>query len=153
MALMMEGKSVIALMATLVLICGGVVKAQTDCQSLLLSLAPCVTYVTGNGGSAPPAACCTALSSVVKQNASCLCLVLTGNSGIPNVNTTTALGLPKACNVETPPISGCYTVAPTSEPSVNNVPPPIEGGKTNAGALLAPSIVMIFSTVGLVLMK
>uniref|UniRef100_A0A0D9WW24 Bifunctional inhibitor/plant lipid transfer protein/seed storage helical domain-containing protein n=1 Tax=Leersia perrieri TaxID=77586 RepID=A0A0D9WW24_9ORYZ len=97
--------------------------AQGSCMTEIISLAPCLGYISGNS-TAPKPACCTALSSVVKSKPECLCSVLGGGAsslGV-TVNNTRALELPAACNVKTPPPSQCSTVgvpvaAPTSSPA------------------------------------
>lgn len=84
------------------------VAAQLSCTNVLISLSPCLNYITGNS-STPSSNCCTQLASVVRSQPQCLCQVLTGGGsslGI-NVNQTQALALPGACNVQTPPISSC----------------------------------------------
>jgi len=82
--------------------------AQSDCTSVLISMSPCLNYITGNS-STPSSQCCTQLASVVRSSPQCLCQVLNGGGsslGI-NVNQTQAIALPGACNVQTPPISSC----------------------------------------------
>ncbi|XP_010511517.1 PREDICTED: non-specific lipid-transfer protein-like protein At2g13820 [Camelina sativa] len=86
------------------------VSAQSGCTNVLISLSPCLNYITGNSTS-PSQQCCRQLGSVVQSSPDCLCQVLNGGGsqlGI-NVNQTQALGLPKACNVQTPPVSRCST--------------------------------------------
>ncbi|CAL9221899.1 unnamed protein product [Arabidopsis halleri] len=86
------------------------VSAQSSCTNVLISLAPCLNYITGNSTS-PTQQCCRQLGSVVQSSPDCLCQVLNGGGsqlGI-NVNQTQALGLPRACNVQTPPVSRCNT--------------------------------------------
>lgn len=83
-------------------------RAQSDCTNVIISLAPCLTYVSGSS-STPSPSCCSQLASVVKSNPRCLCTVLNGGSsnfGV-SINETLALALPGACNVETPPVSRC----------------------------------------------
>ncbi|CAA0828090.1 Bifunctional inhibitor/lipid-transfer protein/seed storage 2S albumin superfamily protein [Striga hermonthica] len=82
-----------------------------DCTMALVSLSPCVAYISGNS-SAPSAPCCSRLSGVVRSQPQCLCGLLKGgtsNFGIL-VNRTTALALPSACRVETPPVCQCDAV-------------------------------------------
>ncbi|GLJ34070.1 hypothetical protein SUGI_0684960 [Cryptomeria japonica] len=156
---MAEVKAIMGFVVLVALIGAADVAAQTDCQTEIGTLLPCVSYVGGNDKE-PSAACCSALAKVVSTNASCLCLVLTGNSGFP-INMTKALALPTACNVVTPPVSDCNKAtapAPTvvaSGPISNpgNAPPPATGANTNAGTVFAPSMVAIASMTALVLMK
>ncbi|EOA31584.1 hypothetical protein CARUB_v10014778mg [Capsella rubella] len=86
------------------------VSAQTGCTNVLISLSPCLNYITGNSTS-PTQQCCRQLGSVVQSSPDCLCQVLNGGGSQLgfNVNQTQALGLPKACNVQTPPVSRCNT--------------------------------------------
>ncbi|KAF8016760.1 hypothetical protein BT93_H2093 [Corymbia citriodora subsp. variegata] len=94
------------------------VAAQSSCTNVLISLSPCLNYITGNS-STPSSNCCTQLASVVRSQPQCLCQVLSGGSsslGI-NVNQTQALALPGACNVQTPPISSCNAASPAESPS------------------------------------
>ncbi|AEE76657.1 putative plant lipid transfer protein/Par allergen [Arabidopsis thaliana] len=86
------------------------VSAQSSCTNALISMSPCLNYITGNSTS-PNQQCCNQLSRVVQSSPDCLCQVLNGGGsqlGI-NVNQTQALGLPRACNVQTPPVSRCNT--------------------------------------------
>ncbi|KAK1305203.1 hypothetical protein QJS10_CPB11g01622 [Acorus calamus] len=78
------------------------------CNSAIVGLAPCLNYVTGSSSS-PTQSCCTQLASVVKAQPRCLCLLLNGGGSSFGVtlNETRALELPRACNVQTPPVSEC----------------------------------------------
>ncbi|KAJ6725996.1 BIFUNCTIONAL INHIBITOR/LIPID-TRANSFER PROTEIN/SEED STORAGE 2S ALBUMIN SUPERFAMILY PROTEIN [Salix purpurea] len=92
--------------------------AQSDCTSVLISLSPCLNYITGNS-STPSSQCCTQLASVVRSSPQCLCQVLNGGGaslGI-NVNQTQAIALPGACKVQTPPISSCNGASPAASPA------------------------------------
>ncbi|KAL5197378.1 hypothetical protein ABZP36_000890 [Zizania latifolia] len=120
-----------------------------SCTTEIISLAPCLDYMSGNA-STPPPSCCTALSSVVTSKPECLCKVLGGGAsslGIA-INNTRALELPAACNVKTPPASKCNTLgaplpspAVPSTPGVPNAPPagtgskatPTTGGQSSSG--------------------
>ncbi|KNA23761.1 hypothetical protein SOVF_022250 [Spinacia oleracea] len=90
------------------------VKAQSgtnSCTTVLLTMASCLNFITGNSSS-PASSCCSALSSVVQSQPQCLCAAL--NSGAAAslgvaINQTRALGLPNACNVQTPSVSQCNT--------------------------------------------
>ncbi|CAN6999612.1 hypothetical protein IGI04_019732 [Brassica rapa subsp. trilocularis] len=84
------------------------VLAQSTCTSALISMSPCLNYITGNT-TTPSQQCCSQLGNVVRSSPDCLCQVLNGGGsqlGI-NVNQTQALALPRACNVQTPPVSRC----------------------------------------------
>lgn len=82
--------------------------AQSGCTSVLMTLSPCLNYVTGNS-STPSPSCCSSLSNVVQSNPMCLCSLLNGGGSSigMTVNQTLALGLPGVCNVQTPPLSRC----------------------------------------------
>ncbi|KAA8543261.1 hypothetical protein F0562_021244 [Nyssa sinensis] len=82
--------------------------AQSSCTNVIISLSPCLNYITGNS-STPSSGCCSQLATVVRSQPQCLCEVINGGAsslGI-NINQTLALALPNACNVQTPPISRC----------------------------------------------
>ncbi|KAB5557459.1 hypothetical protein DKX38_008368 [Salix brachista] len=94
----------ISLAATL---CAGAM-AQSSCTNVIISMSPCLNYITGNSSS-PSSSCCTQLANVVKSQPQCLCEVVNGGAsslGV-NVNQTQALALPSVCNVQTPSISRC----------------------------------------------
>lgn len=84
--------------------------AQSGCATTLISLYPCLNYISGNV-STPPSSCCTQLASVVSSNPQCLCAALSGGSstslGGVTIDKNRALALPQACNVKTPPASKC----------------------------------------------
>ncbi|RZC88415.1 hypothetical protein C5167_016221 [Papaver somniferum] len=108
----------VALFATLLFAVA--VNAQSDCTNVIISLSPCLNYLTGNS-STPSSDCCSQLSTVVRSKPECLCQVLNGDdsslAGL-NINKTQALGLPKACNVQTPSISKCNSAgSPSGSPS------------------------------------
>ncbi|OAY55739.1 non-specific lipid transfer protein GPI-anchored 5 [Manihot esculenta] len=108
--------------------------AQSSCTNVLISMSPCLNYITGNT-STPSSQCCTQLSSVVRSSPQCLCEVLKGGGsslGI-NINQTQALALPGACNVQTPPISSCNAASPAASPEGTTEGPtrtPGTGSKT-----------------------
>ncbi|XP_021291424.1 non-specific lipid-transfer protein-like protein At2g13820 isoform X1 [Herrania umbratica] len=82
--------------------------AQSDCTSVLITMAPCLNYVTGSS-STPSASCCSQLANVVQSQPQCLCMALNGGGaslGV-SINQTLALALPVLCNVKTPPVSKC----------------------------------------------
>lgn len=83
-------------------------RAQSGCTTALVSLSPCLNYVTGNT-TTPSSSCCSQLSRVVASQPRCLCSVLNGGGssfGV-SINQTLAVALPSACNVQTPPVSRC----------------------------------------------
>ncbi|XP_020255113.1 non-specific lipid-transfer protein-like protein At2g13820 [Asparagus officinalis] len=101
---------------------------SVGCTTAIVSLAPCLGYITGNS-STPSTSCCSQLSSVVQTQAQCLCSLLNGGGssfGI-NINQTQALTLPGACKVKTPPVSQCNAAggpatSPSSSPSTPTTP-------------------------------
>ncbi|KAK8471836.1 hypothetical protein PHAVU_002G042350 [Phaseolus vulgaris] len=130
--------------------------AQSSCTNVLVSLSPCLNYITGNS-STPSSGCCSQLATVVRSQPQCLCQVLGGGGstlGI-NINRTQALALPGACNVQTPPTSQCNNVAAspptgTVAESPNSVPSgtgsktlPTTDGGSSAGDSIKLSIPLI----------
>ena len=94
--------------------------AQSSCTNVIISMSPCLNYITGNT-STPSSGCCSQLASVVRSQPQCLCQVLNGGSsslGI-SINQTQALALPGACNVQTPPLSSCNGKSPYSNSHFN----------------------------------
>ncbi|KAA3454581.1 non-specific lipid-transfer protein-like protein isoform X1 [Gossypium australe] len=115
-------------------------KAQSGCTTVLISMSPCLNFITGNS-STPSQQCCTQLASVVRSSPQCLCEVLNGGGsslGI-NVNRSQALALPGACNVQTPPISACNGASPA--PADSPVGSPESGSTipTEGGSKTVPS--------------
>ncbi|KAJ9154288.1 hypothetical protein P3X46_027641 [Hevea brasiliensis] len=111
--------------------------AQSSCSSVIISMSPCLNYVTGNSLT-PSLQCCTQLSIVVHSSPQCLCEVINGGGsslGI-NINRTQALTLPGACNVQTPPISRCYATSPAAFPTGT---PEVPGTPSGTGSKTAPS--------------
>ncbi|KAK9281767.1 hypothetical protein L1049_004672 [Liquidambar formosana] len=95
------------LVLVVVAILWGGATAQSSCNNVLSSLAPCLNYVTGNS-STPSSSCCSQLDNVVKSQPTCLCTALNGGASLGlSINQTLALGLPGVCNVQTPPLSQC----------------------------------------------
>ncbi|KAI4364070.1 hypothetical protein MLD38_020209 [Melastoma candidum] len=88
------------------------------CTRVLMTLTPCLNYVSGNTSS-PSSTCCSTLANVVQSQPQCLCLLLNGaaSSYGYNINQTLALELPGACNVQTPSVSQCNAAAPSSPPT------------------------------------
>ncbi|KAF7837315.1 non-specific lipid-transfer protein-like protein [Senna tora] len=121
-------------MVTMVMLCGGAsAQSSSSCTNVIVSLSPCLNYITGNS-STPSSGCCSQLSSVVRSQPQCLCEVLNGGGsslGI-NINQTQALALPSACKVQTPSTTQCKgnlglmaAATPASSPeaeSPNSVP-------------------------------
>ncbi|TVU44627.1 hypothetical protein EJB05_04073 [Eragrostis curvula] len=114
----------------------GSASAQSGgCTTTLISLYPCLNYISGNV-SAPPTSCCSALGSVVQSNPQCLCSALSGDSsslGGITIDKNRALELPKACNVQTPPVSKCNSAGGGNAPAAATPTTP-SGATTGAGA-------------------
>ncbi|PWA87726.1 plant lipid transfer protein/Par allergen [Artemisia annua] len=106
------------LVVTMATLYGSAMAQSSGCTSVLVSLSPCLNYITGNT-TTPSSSCCSQLSSVVNSQPQCLCQVLNGGAsslGL-NINQTQALALPAACKVQTPPTSQCNAGSPTNSPS------------------------------------
>ncbi|KAJ0052317.1 hypothetical protein Pint_03289 [Pistacia integerrima] len=117
----------------------GAAAQSSDCSNVLISMSPCLNYITGNSSS-PSSSCCSQLSSVVKSQPQCLCQVINGGGsslGI-NVNQTQAMALPSACNVQTPPVSQCNAASPSGSPSGSGggskTVPSTDGDSSNGNA-------------------
>ncbi|KAK7405933.1 hypothetical protein VNO78_07545 [Psophocarpus tetragonolobus] len=148
-------------LVVIAMLCSGAA-AQSSCTNVLVSLSPCLNYITGNS-STPSSACCSQLASVVRSQPQCLCQVLNGGGsslGI-NINQTQALAMPRACNVQTPPTSQCNNGAAspptgTEAESPNSVPsgtgsktlPTTDNGSsgTNSIKLSIPLILVLAAT-------
>ncbi|XP_058078859.1 non-specific lipid transfer protein GPI-anchored 5-like [Magnolia sinica] len=115
--------------------------AQSGCTTAIISLSPCLAYITGNT-STPSSSCCSQLSNVVKSQAPCLCTLLNGGGSSLGltINQTQALALPGACNVQTPPVSQCNGAAgPTTTPTPPKETPATPSTPTVPSASSVPS--------------
>ncbi|XP_073008316.1 non-specific lipid transfer protein GPI-anchored 12-like [Typha latifolia] len=119
-----------------------------DCMTALFNLSDCLTYVeAGSKLKKPDKACCPELAGLIDSNPICLCELLGGAAasfGI-SIDNARALGLPKVCHVETPPVSLCSVVGiPISAP-MSGTPtssPPLHGSKptiTTSPATTSPA--------------
>ncbi|MCE3049636.1 hypothetical protein HAX54_045441 [Datura stramonium] len=105
---------------------------STDCQQVVVGLAPCLLYIKGNATS-PSSGCCTQLATIVKTRPQCMCKVFSreGSSLGVNVNQTLTLALPKACNVHmTPSVTLCKATSPAGSP-VSSVTPSGDGSRSS----------------------
>ncbi|XP_010259098.1 PREDICTED: non-specific lipid-transfer protein-like protein At2g13820 [Nelumbo nucifera] len=112
------GIALVLIPALVAMLLGGAAAQSSSCTSVIVSMSPCLNYITGNS-STPSSSCCSQLASVVKSTPRCLCEVLNGGAsslGI-QINQTRALALPNSCSVQTPPVSQCNTVSPTASPA------------------------------------
>ncbi|KAG9451965.1 hypothetical protein H6P81_004869 [Aristolochia fimbriata] len=132
------------------------VRAQSSCTAALVSLSPCLSYITGNS-STPSASCCTQLSTVVNTQVRCLCTVLNGGASSIGValNQTQALTLPGACKIQTPPVSQCNAAgapatSPAASPSSTPAAPttPTTATATSPASPSTPSVPSIPSGTG-----
>ncbi|XP_059648835.1 non-specific lipid transfer protein GPI-anchored 5-like [Cornus florida] len=108
----------LVLVVLVTMLCAEAAAQSSSCTNVIISMSPCLNYITGNS-STPSSGCCTQLATVVRSEPQCLCQVLTGGGsslGI-NINQTQALALPGACNVQTPPISRCNSASPANSPA------------------------------------
>ncbi|XP_020258245.1 non-specific lipid transfer protein GPI-anchored 2-like, partial [Asparagus officinalis] len=97
--------------------------AQPSCPPPMVSLQPCLGFITGNSSSNPPPQCCTQLASMVQSQAQCLCQVLSLAPQLPlPVNRTQAVTLPGACNIQVPPLSQCNAQSGPSTPTTPSGP-------------------------------
>ncbi|CAL4919500.1 unnamed protein product [Urochloa decumbens] len=103
--------------------------AQSGCTTTLISLYPCLNYISGNV-SAPPTSCCSQLANVVQTSPQCLCAALSGDSSALSgvtIDKTRALKLPQACNVKTPPASKCNSSGGGNSPAAATPTAPSSG--------------------------
>ncbi|OVA05428.1 Plant lipid transfer protein/Par allergen [Macleaya cordata] len=106
------------------------VTAQSGCTNVIIGMAPCLNYITGNSSN-PSSSCCSQLANVVQTQPRCLCSVLNGGGAAAalglTINQTLALALPGACNVQTPPISRCNAAdGPATSPPTSTVDSPAD---------------------------
>ncbi|CAF1931092.1 unnamed protein product [Brassica oleracea] len=70
--------------------------------SMVTTVGPCMSFLTNStsNGTSPSSDCCNSLRSLTTGGMGCLCLIVTGSVpfNIP-INRTTAVSLPRACNM------------------------------------------------------
>ncbi|CAN6925052.1 unnamed protein product [Brassica oleracea] len=70
--------------------------------SMMTTVGPCMSILTNSStnGTSPSSDCCNSLRSLTTGGMGCLCLIVTGSVpfNIP-INRTTAVSLPRACNM------------------------------------------------------
>ncbi|CAL4935388.1 unnamed protein product [Urochloa decumbens] len=122
----------------------------SDCTSALVSLSPCMDYISGNGSSTPSSSCCSQLKSV-QSKPQCLCAVIGGGGASSSLGGVTidrdrALGLPAACNVQTPPASQCNA---GSSGGGSKATPPLPSGaaalRGTAGLALGLAVAAVYA--------
>ncbi|GJM96885.1 hypothetical protein PR202_ga13759 [Eleusine coracana subsp. coracana] len=97
----------------------------TGCMPELVSLSPCMDYMSGNV-TAPDGPCCSALSGVLRSSPRCLCMVLGGTAASLGVaiDSARARQLPGACMVQAPPASQCNAAGvPLPSPAAGTTTP------------------------------
>ncbi|CAL5337642.1 unnamed protein product [Camellia sinensis] len=132
------GTGTVVLVMVTMLWAGAAAQSSSSCTNAIISMSPCLNYITGNS-STPSSGCCTQLANVVRSQPQCLCQVLNGGGsslGI-NINQTQALALPGACNVQTPPTSRCNSASPATPVG----PPSASPAKSPAGTPESPNTV------------
>ncbi|KAM0953900.1 putative bifunctional inhibitor/plant lipid transfer protein/seed storage helical [Dioscorea sansibarensis] len=101
------------------------------CMDAYLNMSDCLTYVEdGSKVRVPDKGCCPEFASLVSNQPQCLCQILGSGEVIGlKIDTTKALTLPTACQVETPSVSLCSLFGiPIASPIPS--PGPISGGQT-----------------------
>ncbi|KAK4492203.1 hypothetical protein RD792_003002 [Penstemon davidsonii] len=75
-------------------------KDKEKCGNVLIGLATCLPYVSGESN-APPTDCCSGLKQVLQTSRECICLLVKDRNdpslGL-QINATRALSLPTRCN-------------------------------------------------------
>ncbi|KAK6945013.1 Bifunctional inhibitor/plant lipid transfer protein/seed storage helical domain [Dillenia turbinata] len=105
------------LVATLAMVASGTMEQdEQDCADQLTNLAACIPFVSGTAKK-PTQECCDDTQKVKSSKPKCLCVLIKESSdpsmGLP-INTTLALQMPAACNIDAK-VSDC--------PSILNLPP------------------------------
>ncbi|CAN8270434.1 unnamed protein product [Cochlearia groenlandica] len=87
--------------------------------TMMTTVAPCMSFLTNStsNGTSPTTDCCNSLRSLTTGGMGCLCLIVTGTVpfNIP-VNRTTAVSLPRACNMPSVPLQCKANISPASAP-------------------------------------
>ncbi|KAL3749105.1 hypothetical protein ACJRO7_010232 [Eucalyptus globulus] len=141
----------------LAMVAAGAAAQSSSCTNALISMSPCLNYITGNS-SAPSSSCCSQLANVVRSEPQCLCQVLNGGGsslGI-SINQTRALSVPSACNIQTQSTSRCNVASPAGSPagtpntpnavpadSGTKVTPSTQQDGTSAGSIAELSIPLL----------
>ncbi|XP_010256109.1 PREDICTED: non-specific lipid-transfer protein-like protein At2g13820 [Nelumbo nucifera] len=108
---------------------------SSSCTNTIISMSPCLNYITGNS-STPSSSCCSQLASVVNSQPECLCQILNGGAsslGI-QIDQARALALPKACNVQTPSVSLCNAISPAGTPPATKATPSVPSTPSGGGS-------------------
>ncbi|KAL1807985.1 hypothetical protein ACET3Z_024975 [Daucus carota] len=109
---------------------------ETDCTTALFGMSDCLGYVQqGSNATKPDPACCPELSGLLKNQPTCLCLLLGDTSstfGI-QIDLSRAIDLPKTCGLQLPDLSACPAAPSPSAgeaPASSGVPAYSPGGLT-----------------------
>ncbi|OAP03369.1 hypothetical protein AXX17_AT3G24380 [Arabidopsis thaliana] len=99
---------VVAMIAVLALPIRGQQQPLSQCTpSMMTTVSPCMGFITNSSsnGTSPSSDCCNSLRSLTTGGMGCLCLIVTGTVpfNIP-INRTTAVSLPRACNMPRVPL-------------------------------------------------
>nr|BCD69104.1 LTP_2 domain-containing protein [Cryptomeria japonica] len=91
--------------------------AAIDCTDPIVSLSPCLSYMTRSAKlSIPDDDCCDSLATVINTHAGCLCELVSRDDflGFP-INQTITLSLPSTCDIQYPrELDQCIVVLPPS---------------------------------------
>ncbi|KAK7822570.1 non-specific lipid-transfer protein-like protein [Quercus suber] len=140
---MAHGKMEMGLVLVLVTMLWAGATAQSSCTNVIISMSPCLNYITGNS-STPSSSCCSQLASVVRSQPQCLCQVLNGGGsslGI-NINQTRALALPAASPAASP--AGSTKSSNTTPSGTGSKTVPSTEGSSSAGNSIKLSISHLF---------
>lgn len=116
--------------------CAAQAPSGSGCMPELVSLSPCMDYMSGNA-TTPDGPCCTAVSGMLRSSPSCLCMVLGGTAASLGVaiDGARALQMPRECKVQAPPASQCNAVGvPVTSPAAGTTTPgaPAAAGQPDA---------------------
>ncbi|OEL36311.1 hypothetical protein BAE44_0002664 [Dichanthelium oligosanthes] len=127
-AAVVRGLGIAVAAALLACRCAAQSPAGSGCMPELVSLSPCMDYMSANA-TTPDGLCCSALSGMLRSSPGCLCMVLGGTAASLGVavDGTRAAQLPGACKVQAPPASQCNAVGVP-------MPSPAAPGTTTPGA-------------------
>uniref|UniRef100_A0A6N2L3B0 Bifunctional inhibitor/plant lipid transfer protein/seed storage helical domain-containing protein n=1 Tax=Salix viminalis TaxID=40686 RepID=A0A6N2L3B0_SALVM len=112
-----------------------VAMAQSSCTNVIISMSPCLNYITGNSSS-PSSSCCTQLANVVKSQPQCLCEVVNGGaSSLGSMLIRLRLWPSPALAMSKPSISRCNgTPNPPSAGTGSKAVPSADNGTSDANS-------------------
>ncbi|EER93307.1 hypothetical protein BDA96_01G060800 [Sorghum bicolor] len=131
----------LAFMAAGVLAWQCAAQSGPGCMPELVSLNPCMDYMSGNE-TAPDGPCCSAVSGMLRSSPGCLCMVVGGTAASLGVavDADRALRLPAACKVQAPPASQCNAVGvPVPSPAAGTASPGDPAAATPSDANVTPA--------------